>query len=79
MDSLIAFYKLMETFFFNFKFVFDFFWPKTEKISKEYRVVNIDQSAMCYIPMDSSRHAVQTNGKTFLKFRNYFLNYLQFF
>ena len=39
----------------------------------------IDQSALCYISMDPSRHALQTNGKLFFKFRNRFSNQLQFF
>ena len=29
--------------------------------------MNIDQSVMFFISMDSSRHALQTNGKLFLK------------
>ena len=35
---------------------------ETEIFSKELRFVNIDQIAMCYISMDLSRQALQTNG-----------------
>ena len=52
-------YELMGNFFF-FKFVFEFFGQKTKKFQK-----NIDQIAMCYISMDLSRQALQTNGKFF--------------
>ena len=39
--------------------------PKTEKYSNG---VNIDQSAMCYISMDLTQQALQTNGKLFSNF-----------
>ena len=49
-------YKLMESFFFFFFLLFfeilaenRRFGPKTEKYSKEYRGVNIDQKAQCFI------------------------------
>ena len=31
--------------------------------------MNIDQIAMCFISIDSSRQALQTNGKLFFKFQ----------
>ena len=34
------------------------FWPKTEKHSNEWRGVNIDQSAMYYISINSTRQAL---------------------
>ena len=38
--------------------------------------MSIDQSAMCYISMDSSWQALQTNGKIFIfQISNLFLNY----
>ena len=42
---------------------------ETKKYSNELRGVNIDQSAMCYISMDLSWQALQTNAKLFFKFR----------
>ena len=39
----------------------------------------MDQIAMCYILMDSSQRALQTNEKLFFKFWNNFSNKLQFF
>ena len=53
------------------------YWSKTEKIFK--LITKIDQSAMCYISMDLTLQALQTNGKLFSKFRNHFSNSLQFF
>ena len=38
--------------------------------------MNIDQSAMCYISMDLTHQALQTNGKLFFKFRIPFSNKL---
>ena len=35
--------------------------------------MNIEHSAMCYISMDPSRHALQTIGKLFFKYLNHFL------
>ena len=57
----------MESFFFsNFNLVFEIL--ATEKCINELRGVNIDQSAMCYTSMNSSRQALQTNGKLFSSF-----------
>ena len=60
-------YKLMKRFF-QISNSLSKFRPKTEKYSNEYRGVNIDQIAMCYISMDLSRQALQTNGKFFSNF-----------
>ena len=54
--------------FFQTSYLFSNYWLKTEKYSNEYRVVNIDPSAMCYIPMNSSQRALQTNAKLFINF-----------
>ena len=43
-------------FFFNFEFVFELL-AENRKIVKRIEGVNIDQSAMCYISMDSSRQS----------------------
>ena len=44
----------------------------------EKRVVSIDQSAVCYISMDLSRRALQTNGKRFSNFKIiYRINYIK--
>ena len=57
----------------NFKLIFSNFWLKTEIFSKEKRVVNIDQIAMCYISMDSSRQALQTYESFFFQiFESFF-------
>ena len=40
--------------------------------------MNIDQIAMCYISMDLTRQALQTNGKFFSNFQNHFSIELQF-
>ena len=57
-------YKLIETFFSNFKLILNY-WQKPKKILNEKRAMNIDRSAMCnnmrYTSIDSSRHALQTN------------------
>ena len=59
----------MESFFLISNF-FSNFWPKTEFFfSKELSGVNIDQIAMCHISMDSSRQALQNNGKRFFIFQ----------
>ena len=50
-------------FFFQILNSFSNYWPKSKKYSNEYRGVNIDQSAMHYISMDSSRQALQIKGK----------------
>ena len=55
-------------FFSNFKFVFEIFAKNSEKDSNEYRGVNIDEIAICYISMDSSRQSLQTNEKLFSSF-----------
>ena len=48
-------WKLLEAFFLNFVLVFELdYWPKTEKYPNEYQGMNRDQSAMCFISMDSS-------------------------
>ena len=47
----------------NFNFVFELL-TETEKYSN---CVNMDQSAMCYISMDLTRQALQTNGKLFFQ------------
>ena len=47
----------MESFFF-FKLL-----AESQKYSNEWRSVNIDQSVMCYISMDSSQEALQSNVK----------------
>ena len=58
----------------NFKLVFEIlaknikFLPKIKKYSKELQGMNIDQIATCYISMDSSQRALQTNEKLFLNF-----------
>ena len=46
--------------FFQILNLFSNFWLKTEKYSNELRGVDIDQSAICYLSMDSFRHALQT-------------------
>ena len=51
-----------KVFFSNFDF-----WPKIDFFN-EQRAVNIDQSAMCYVSIDLSRHALQTNRKLFSNF-----------
>ena len=57
-------YKLMESFFFQISNSFSNYWLKTEKYSREYRGVNIDQIPICYISIDSSQQALQ---KFFIK------------
>ena len=37
------------------------------KVNSNFLILNIDQIAMCYISMDSSRQALQTNGKLISK------------
>ena len=59
--------KKWRAFFPNFIFVFELNWLKTGKYSNKWRGVDIDQSAMCYIWMDSSQQALQTNGRLFFK------------
>ena len=51
-------------FFLNFKFVFEIL-TENQKIFKR---VARRESAMCYISMDSTRQALQTNGKLFPNF-----------
>ena len=63
-------YKLLESFCFQISNSFSNIWPKTLIFSKEYRGVNIDQIAMCYISMDSSQRALQTNEKFFFQISN---------
>ena len=60
---------------------FSNFWPKTENYSKEWRGVFNDQIAMCYISMDSSQRAVQTNEKliSIITFRNFGLIYIELY
>ena len=41
---------------------------KKKKKSNKLRGVNMYQTAMCYISIDSSRHALQNNGKPFSNF-----------
>ena len=48
----------------NFELVFEFL-AENIIFSNQYQGVIIDQSVMCYISMDSSRQALQTNGKLF--------------
>ena len=57
----------MEFFFFSNLFLN--YFPNTEKCSDKYQGVNIDQSAMCYMSMDSSQEALQTDGKLFSNFK----------
>ena len=64
-------YKLMESFFLNFEYVFKLM-PENRKILKRIAGVNIDQIAMCYISMDLSRQALQTNRKLFSNFGFFF-------
>ena len=61
----------MESFFSNFEFVFELL-AENRKYSNEWRSVNIDQIAMCYISMNSSRRALQTNGKLFIISESFF-------
>ena len=68
MDSSQQALQINGKHFSNFEFVFDF-WPKII-FSKRERGMNIDQSAMCYISMDSSQRDLQTNRKIFFKFQN---------
>ena len=44
---------------------FSNYWPKIENYSNR---VNIERSAMCYISIDSTRQALQTNVKLFSNF-----------
>ena len=44
------------------------FWQKNENFPKEYLGANIDQIAMRYISMDSTRQALRTNRKLFSNF-----------
>ena len=61
----------MESFFSNFEFVFELL-AENRKYSNEWRGVIIDQITMCYISMDSSRRALQTNGKLFIISESFF-------
>ena len=70
-------YKLLESFFSNkFKLVFElltedqklYIFRSSANNSAKSKGVNIDQSAMCYISMDLSQQALQTNGKRFSNF-----------
>ena len=54
----------MQSFFSN---LFLNFWPETKFFLIEKRGVNIDQIEMCYIKMDLSQRALQTNEKLFYK------------
>ena len=54
---------------FFFKFRFRIFDQKQKKFSKEWRVVNIDLIALCYMSMDSCEQALQTNEKLFSYFK----------
>ena len=55
--------------FFNLKRVFKIL-AENRKIFK--RIAKIDQHAMCYISIDSSRQALQTYEKLFSKFEFHF-------
>ena len=55
-------------FFSNFEFVFEFLAENRRKIFKKLQGVNIDQSALCCISMDSSQQALQSNEKHFSNF-----------
>ena len=55
--------------FFQFRISFRIFDRKPIFFSKELPGVNIDQIAMCHISMDSSRQALQNNGKLFFIFQ----------
>ena len=66
-------YKLVESFILNLYFVLNYL-PKTEKYSNEFLDENIAQISLCYISMDLSRLAVQTDGNLFFKFWSHFLN-----
>ena len=46
--------------FFQISNSFPNYWPKTLQYSNEKRIRNIDQSAMCYLSMDSSPQARST-------------------
>ena len=54
--------------FFKISNSFSNYWPKTGKYSN---CVNIDQIAMCYISMDSSRQALQPSVKLFSNFESF--------
>ena len=49
---------------------FSIYRLKSERYLNEEQGVNIDQSSMCSISMDS----LQTNGKLFIKFQDHFSN-----
>ena len=62
-------YKLLKSFF-KFQISFLNFGQKTKNIQKNREVAMcIDQIAMCYISMDLSQQALQTNGKLFSNFK----------
>ena len=73
MDSY-ELYKVIESFFSNSEFVFEFL-AENRIFSKESRGVNIDQIALCCITclsMDSSQRAIQTDVNVFFIFPNLF-------
>ena len=55
--------------FFKFRFRFRIIFRKPKNVQTN-RGVNIDQSEMCYISMDSSQRVRPTNGKLFFNFLN---------
>ena len=62
--------KKWKAFFFSYiTDQFSKFWLKTEKYPKKWRGVNIGQISMCYISMDLSQRALQTNWDLFFKFQ----------
>ena len=67
MDSSLSALQTNGKLFSNFELVFKFLGKK-QKISKQYRGVNIDQSELYYISMDLTREALQTNVKLFKNF-----------
>ena len=63
---LNKFYKLMKSFF-KFQILFSELLAEKQKIFERISMLemNIDQSAMRYISMDSTRQALQANEKLF--------------
>ena len=55
-------YKAMESFF-KFWLIFQIIGRKPKNIQTNSEGVNIDQISIFYISVDSSRQALQTNGK----------------